>query len=63
MLPNHIIRVEYERQNRSRIQQEAKKARLLSLVENKPEPLDHTPAWEYTLSMFRAIRLRLNPTG
>ena len=25
MLPNHIIRVEYERQNRCRIQQEAKK--------------------------------------
>ena len=63
MFTNHIIREDFEKQHREHIQGAAKNARLLRTVENKPIRAAKFPAWEITLRKFKAIRLRLLPTG
>ena len=64
MFQQNVIMVqEYERQSRARLQQEAEKSRLLPRSENKQTPKRFFPVWEFTLSKFRLIRMRLNPAN
>ncbi|MCJ7536835.1 MAG: hypothetical protein WA997_16520 [Anaerolineales bacterium] len=63
MLPHNIIRADFERQNRNRIQQEAENSRLLRSIENKDAPERIFPVWEFTVRKFRWIQLRLNPAA
>lgn len=63
MFTNPIIRADFEKQHRERLQGAAKNARLLRTVENQPIKAAKFPAWEITLRKFKAIRLRLLPAG
>jgi len=62
MLPQNIIRVDFERQYRNRIQQEAENSRLLKANDKQAAPESRFPAWQFTLKKFRMLRLRDNPT-
>ncbi|HUV25944.1 MAG TPA: hypothetical protein VMW34_01140 [Anaerolineales bacterium] len=63
MLPHNIIRADFERQNRNRIQQEAENSRLLRSISKKDAPERKFPAWKFKLSKFRVFRLRDNPAS
>jgi len=63
MLPHNLIRADFERQYRNRIQQEAENSRLLKANNRQDAPESKFPAWQFTLKKFRMLRLRDNPTG
>ncbi|MGB7093379.1 MAG: hypothetical protein WBD62_01890 [Anaerolineales bacterium] len=60
MLPKNVIMMkEFDRQGRARLQKEAENARILRSNKLKAAPKLNLPGWEFTMSKFRLIRMRL----